>query len=401
MARSLPLSAYLTLRRARGPDAGPPGSPRPHGPLLWIHAASPERLATATVLAARLAGLGLRPTCLVTLAAPPGSPSPDLPPDLLVEPAPADVRPAVRAFLDHWRPDLLLWLGGALRPALLAECAERRLPRLLADIWADEVGVDGGSWLPGVTGTLLGGFDQVFAAHEDALHRLRRTGVERLESPGPLDTVAPALTCSERDRADLAAALGTRPVWLAAGLPLQEVEPVVAAYRHAARRSHRLLLIAAPREGLGSEPLIEALRASGLRCASRADGEDPAEDHQVLVADGTAEMGIWYRVAPVAYLGGTLAGTGCRCPFEAATLGSALILGPHTQPRDAASRRLGGRGAAMRIQQASELGPVLEQLIAPDRAAALAAAAWDEATRGAAAADRIAEAIRERMAATA
>ncbi|GGL54368.1 3-deoxy-D-manno-octulosonic acid transferase [Wenxinia marina] len=394
LTRSLSLAAYLALRRG-GTDGENGGSapPRPDGPLVWIHATTPGRVAAAAVLNARLASAALDASVLVT--APPGPvPAPE---GLRLEAVPQDLRASARAFLDHWRPDLLVWLGGELRPALLSEAGEVR--RILADVRGDEVGVEGGSWLPGLTGALLDGFVRGFAADAGAAARLRRAGMsaDRIQVTGPLDAALPALPCSERDRADLAHALGTRPVWLAVGLPPDEVPAVAAAHRAAGGRTHRLLLIAVPRTAEEAEDIAHRLRREGLTVADRAQGEEPDDTVAAYIAEGPSELGLWYRLAPVTYLGGTLTGGGCRTPYEAAALGSALLHGPDTAPHGAEVARLQARGASRLVADVAGLGRQLEELLSPDRAAALAHAAWDEATRGAEAADRLFGLIRDSL----
>jgi 3-deoxy-D-manno-octulosonic-acid transferase len=137
-----------------------------------------------------------------------------------------------------------------------------------------------------------------------------------------------------------------------------------------------------------------ALGDAGLRVARRAEGEEPGEGTQVFLADGPGEMGLWLRLAPLAFLGGTLpGGCGGRNPFEAAALGAALIHGPNLAPHGEAWGRLGASGASRRVADGAELGRAVEALLAPDRAARMAHAGWDVATKGAEVANRVADLI--------
>jgi 3-deoxy-D-manno-octulosonic-acid transferase len=136
---------------------------------------------------------------------------------------------------------------------------------------------------------------------------------------------------------------------------------------------------------------------AGLRVAARADGDEPEEATQAFLAEGTGEMGLWLRLAPLSYVGGTLAGPGGRNPFEAAALGSAILHGPRTAPWEAHWQRLAAAGAARLVRTGAELGGAVESLLAPDRVAAMAHGAWDVATQGAAALARAADVIREAL----
>lgn len=140
--------------------------------------------------------------------------------------------------------------------------------------------------------------------------------------------------------------------------------------------------------------MAAALREAGLRIALRAEGDEPAPSTEVYLAEGPGEAGLWYRLAPVTFLGGTLHGGAQDHPFEAAALGSAIIHGPRTAPHDKAFARLARAGAARSLRDGQGLGHAVEALLAADRAATMAAAAWEVTTAGAVVANRIAELIR-------
>ncbi len=314
MARALPLSAYLALHRGSAGVADIPAVPRPSGVLILVHCPDPARIAVVTSVAQRLLAEGDRLTLLVTCADIPAN-TPALP-QMILQPVPPEKRAAVRVFLDHWRPDLLVWLHGDLRPLLLAATETPAFPRLLADIAADHVTLTEGNWMPGVTGAVLDLFDCALVHDHAAAARLRKLGMpaDRIEVTGPLEPDPPVLPCNEAERRDLAQLVGPRPVWLAADLPLSEVDAVITAHRMASRRAHRLLLLIVPADpGQGPE-IVNRLRDDGLAVACRASGDEPDEPVQVYLADNREEMGLWYRLSPITYLGGTLTGTGGRHP---------------------------------------------------------------------------------------
>ena len=396
MSRSLPLAAYLALRRG---VAGRPTEfpPRPKGPLVWVHCPDPTRIPTVSALAAQLAHDGDWPTFVVTCTDLPDGASSS--PKVILQPLPPDQRDPARAFLDHWQPDVLLWMQGDFQPALLAETDRIPLARLMIDIRAARVGVAGGGWMPGLTRSLLDLFEHALATDHDAAIRLRKAGypAERIEVTGPLDPSAAVLPCNERERRDLAQTLGSRSVWCAAEVPLVELEQIGAAQRQASRRAHRLLLILVPAQPADAPEMAQRLRDDGFVVACRADGAEPDEATQIYLADSTAEMGLWYRLAPFTFMGGTLEGVGGRHPFEPAALGSAVLHGPITASHAPAYQRLASAGASRAVRSAADLGNAVEVLLAPDKAAAMAHAAWDVTSSGAVVTNRVVELIRARL----
>lgn len=401
MAGSLSLSAYLALRRGGGDGGGVPPPVRPATdagePLIWAHCPRPELLPAVGVIAETLAADGLRARIVASV--------PDLPANaprpagLTVVPAPAEFRAPVRAFLDALRPDLLIWMEGALRPVLLTGTDDRGIGRILVDARGEAIGIDGGAWLPGITTALLGRFDAALAVDHLSGQRLLRAGMaeDRVTVGGALEVVPRPPGCNERERRDLAQTIGPRPVWLAADLPPEELDEVIAAHRQAARAAHRLLCIVAPARAEDLGAFATALREAGLSVASRWDGAEPDPATEVYLADGPSEMGLWFRLSPITYMGGTLGTLAQRHPFEAAALGTAILHGGRTAPHAEAFARLTRAGAARPVRSGQNLGHAVEALLAPDRCAEMARAAWDVVTAGAVVSGRVADMVRAHL----
>ena len=105
--------------------------------------------------------------------------------------------------------------------------------------------------------------------------------------------------------------------------------------------------------------------------------EDIDDECQVYTADTAGEFGLWYRLAPMSYMGGSLLGAGSlRAPGEPAALGSANIHGPRTGAHSRSFAALGEARAPRELKSPSELGEAVADLLAPDRAAQLAHNAW-------------------------
>src|SRR5690606_11848146 len=216
------------------------------------------------------------------------------------------------------------------------------------------------------------------ATDHAAAAQLRRAGMEanRIEVSGALEIGLDVPSCNERERREMAALLGTRPVWLAADVPMDELDAIATAHRQASRRAHRLCLILVPANPADAAEMATQLRRDGTTVVCRGDGADPDEATQIYLTENNSELGLWYRLAPITYLAGTLAGPGGRSPLEPAGLGSALLHGPLTAPHTADYERLAAAGASRAVRSTIDLGNAVEVLLAPDKAAAMAHAAW-------------------------
>lgn len=388
MALSIGRRLYnLTGRREAGAEV--PWPPRPAGELVWLHASRPEAAQGLVELARRLeAEEGV--AVLFTGAG--GA-------DARHQAAPADQAADVKAFLDHWKPDAMVLAEGEIRPALLFEAEARAIPVMVVDGREPALvrGRDG--WFPGLLRGAVQTLRQVYALDEAAARAYRKAGAAQVQVLGRMEEVSAALPCHEGERAALAAALTTRPVWLAAAVPEAEEAAVIAAHRATLRMAHRLLLILVPENPERAAVLARQMEENeGWVVACRAMEEEPDAETTVYLPDSAQEYGLWYRLAPVTFLGGSLAGNGAaRNPMEPAALGSAIIYGPRPGPFGAAFGRLGAARAARAVGSAADLADALGDLQAPDKAAKLAQAAWVVASDGAEVTDTVLTCLRQLM----
>jgi 3-deoxy-D-manno-octulosonic-acid transferase len=389
MALSLGRRLYnLTSRREPGPDL--PWPSRPVGPLVWLLAPRREVAMGLLELARRLqVGGGVS----VIFS---GMGNNDAQNPL----APADQPADVKAFFDHWRPDLLLMAEGEIRPALMFEAEARGLPVIMVD-GRDPVLLRGREgWFPGLLRGAVQTLRQVYALDDAAARAYRKAGAIAVEVSGRMEEASAALPCHEGERSALAETLNTRPVWLAADVPEAEEAAVIAAHRSALRMSHRLLLILVPENPARAAGLAQEIEAAeGWMVASRAEDQEPEPETAVYLPDSAQEYGLWYRLAPVTFLGGSLAGAGAlRNPMEPAALGSAILYGPRPGAFGAAFGRLGAARAARAVSSAQDLAEALGDLLAPDRAARLAQSAWAVASDGAEVTDKVLDRVLELLA---
>jgi 3-deoxy-D-manno-octulosonic-acid transferase len=196
----------------------------------------------------------------------------------------------------------------------------------------------------------------------------------------------------------VAETLTGRPVWLAAHLRADEAGDILRAHRQAMRLTHRLLLIIAPATPEDGNSIAQMLESSGLRCIDWDNGDLPEYSTQILLARNDDELGLWYRLAPLAFMGSSLvAGHGGSDPFEAAALGTAILYGPNVGQHLGAYTQLVEAGGARIVRDAESLEAAVQHLIAPDKSAAMAHAGWDVISAGAQLVDMLMAEIGERL----
>ena len=378
----------LRWRRGRGKEdaarwrekLGVAGAARPAGEVIWLHAVSVgEGLSVLPLVKALLAGrqgVTVLLTCSTVTAA--RMLAERVPAGVILQFLPLDLPGPVRRFLDHWRPDVAVLVESEFWPRLMRAVVARGVPLVLANARISERSAARWARARGVARALLSHFTVIGAPDAAMAARLASLGAEpaRLRVLGTLKRAAEPLAVDAEERARLAAAFGAAPLWLAASTHAGEEEAVAAAQvaLQAAVPGARLIL--APRHPARAEAVAAILRAAGLRVARRSLGESP-EGAEVYLADTLGEMGLWFALAPVSFLGGSLvADVGGHNAYEPAVMGSAILHGPGVGNFADLYARLGTAGAAARVADGAGLAQAVAGLWAdPARRAAMVAAA--------------------------
>ncbi len=330
-----PLAPGLLSRRAArgkedlarvGERLGHASAPRPPGPLVWLHGVSVGESLSLLPLAQALAAPGR--TLLVTSGTRTSAEllATRLPPGVIHQYAPVDAPGAVRRFLDHWRPDAGVLVESELWPNLILTAKARGVKLALVSARMTQASADGWARAPGAARALLGAFDLILPQEAQTQARLTNLGA----TTGPrlnLKLVGEALPFDAGELARLKAAIGPRKVVLAASTHPGEDEIIAAAFRAAQTDA---LLIVAPRHPDRGEAVAGLLAGQGFKTARRGARQPLAPDTQAYVADTLGEMGLFFRAADVAVMGGSyVPGVGGHNPLEPARLGVAIVTGPH------------------------------------------------------------------------
>jgi len=330
-------SQVLTRRLKRGKEhperlaerLGEASLERPNGPLIWVHAASVGEMLAAVSLIERLRAQGF--AVLVTSGTVTSASLAEqrLPDGVIHQFIPLDGPRFVQRFLDHWRPGLALFVESDLWPNLICLSAMRRIPMIVINGRLSERSF--GRWrkVPRVIAALLDRFDLCLAQSAADAERYAKLGAPRVIAAGNLKLDVAAPPADVKTLHQLREIVGKRPVIVAASTHPGEETTVIAVHRKLCAKFPTLLTIIVPRHPARGESIAEIAKMADLAVALRSRRKQPMPDIGVYVADTLGELGLIYRLAPIVFMGGSLASHGGQNPIEPIRLGAAVLHGPH------------------------------------------------------------------------
>ena len=389
--------ALLSLRLNRGkedPDRiderrGLASLARPEGSVVWLHGASVGETTSLLPLVERLTQGGL--FALVTSGTVTSARlmAGRLPPRAVHQFVPIDCPRFMRTFLAHWRPGLALFAESEIWPNMILEAARAGVPLALVNARMSERSF--GRWrrLSGAARALFSRFDATLAQTPGDAERLAALGSRHAPVIGNLKFDAPPPPADRQELAELSGLVAGRRLWIAASTHPGEERIAAETHRRLVAEFPDLLTLIAPRHPERGQAVAAEIASLGLACRRRSEGARPERDVSIYLCDTMGELGLFYRLAGVAFLGKSLTGGGGQNPIEPAKLGAALLHGPRVGNFADVYAPLDAEGGALQVDDADALAAALADLFRnPARVRERARAAARVVERGAGAVER-------------
>ena len=314
---------YLQRRMNRGKEdalrfaerKGRTAIARPSGPLIWLHGASVGEAQALLPLIDRLVQGGQATVLLTTGTVTSARLLKDrLPKGAFHQFVPVDHPQWVKSFLDHWQPQLALWSESDFWPNLLEQTHRRGIPMVLLQGRVSPSSYR--QWLrfPRFIGRILGHFDLCLAQTPADAQRLTTLGARKVVYAGNLKLAVPPLPAADEQVARLIRQIDGRPTWIAASTHPGE-EAICARVHQALKSKHpRLLTIIIPRHPPRAPDIALGIAQMGLTVAMRSLDQTIEDTLDVYIADTIGEMGLFFRAAPIVFMGKSLCAEGGQNP---------------------------------------------------------------------------------------
>lgn len=374
---SEPVAEFLLRHRLKdgkedparlGERTGLAGKTRPDGRLIWIHGASVGESLSVIPLVERLKQDDPDLNILVTTGTVTSARlmAERLPKGAVHQFIPVDHPRFVRSFLDHWRPDCAIFVESEFWPNLLTETRRRASFMALVNGRVSPKSFEEWKGKPQSIRYLLSQFDVLIAQDRQNAARLSELAGRDAPSFGNLKNAAAPLPGDRLEEARLLADIDGRPFWLAASTHPGEEEAVFAAHRALKAELPGVLTLLAPRHPERGEEIAALAAQGGVVARRRAKREKIDRPTDIYVADTLGELGLFYRLADVAFVGGSLVEKGGHNPLEPARLGCAILHGPHIFNFVETYADMRSSGGAGLVRNDRELAAAVKRLIADE-----------------------------------
>ena len=372
----LVIRSYVNKRKQIGKEdinrfnerIGKPKLPRPEGKLFWLHGASVGESVSMLPLINKLLETYPEAHVMVTTGT---VTSADVMQKRLPERAfhqfiPIDNPIFTNRFVKYWRPDVALWFESEFWPAVLSSIRRRNIPLILINGRISNKTFKRWQQFDFVCKELLACFTTCLGQSEEDAYRLKVLGAKEAVCLGNLKYAGLPLPIDENAKKTLLKQFGKRPLWLASSTHNDEEIRIAKVHKRLKEKFPDLLTIIAPRHPNRGEEIVSEINKIGLTTALRSKNEPVSAKTDIYVANTIGEMGLWYDIANIVFIGGSLIPHGGQNFIEPSRVRDAVIVGPHMHNFTDAMNRAKKADAVIQVTDTVELEEIVSQLLEND-----------------------------------
>lgn len=372
------LPLYLRLRINKGKEdaarasekLAKPSLARPQGDLIWLHAVSVGELNSALILLDEILKADSKANILVTTTTITSA-------SLLANKLnayqgrvihqflPFDSYFIVKKFLNYWQPKTMILLESEIWPNLISQSKKRGIKTVLVNARMSPKSFEKWQFAQKIGFHIFNQFDLIFS--QTALDQQRLTTLSQQEVLflGNLKSQAANLECDQEKLQQLQQQIKNRKLWLAASTHKGEEEIIISAHKKLKEKFPDILTILVPRHPVRGDEIIALM--PDLTFSQRSQNQAITDKTELYFADSLGELGIFYRLCDIAFIGGSIADVGGHNPFEAIKLNCAVISGRNSFNFKEIYALLEEKMAYFLVQNESDLVNMVAELLTNDK----------------------------------
>ena len=372
----LVIQGYVKKRKMCGKEdvarfnerIGKPKIQRPKGKLFWLHGASVGESVSMLPLIHKILETYPDAHVMVTTGTVTSAAvmQKRLPERAFHQFIPIDNPIFTNRFLRYWQPDVILWFESEFWPAILSSIAKRNIPLILINGRISNKTFKRWQQFDFICKELLGCFTFCLGQSEEDAYRLRVLGAKDAICLGNIKYAGLPLPVDEKAKSDLQKRIGKRKLWLISSTHDDEEIRLAKAHKKLKEKFPDLLMIVAPRHPNRGVEIAEQLEKMDFNVALRSKNEKITAKTDVYIADTIGEMGLWYELAKIVFIGGSLVPHGGQNFIEPSRVRDAVLVGPHMHNFSDAMTRARKADAIMQIDTIDEVEKIVGELLEND-----------------------------------
>ena len=330
---------------------------KPKGRLIWINAVSVGEIRSIIPLAEKLSkNYFVLITSVTSTSAEHIKNIISKNKNIIHQFSPVDHPISINLFFKHWKPDLSIFVESEIWPHMILKSFKRKIPLVLIQARISNKTFMRWRYVLSLSNYLFKKFNIIITQDMESKNKFLDLGAKNIIGEINLKNRARAPRASLKKEKDLLNAIHSRPVLLFASIH-DEIEENASIVSHceASKHTRELLTIVIPRHPKKTKNIMNKAVMNNLNFELRSTKKLPSDETNIYIADTIGEIGTFFSLSDICFIGGSLSNKGGHNLIEPALEKCSIIFGPDITNHKKSSEILIKANAAIQIKNVEEL----------------------------------------------
>ena len=284
---------------------------------------------------------------------------------------PLDVPILTKKFIEHWNPNLSIFIDSEIWPNLIIQINEKKIPLLLFNGRITKKTFERWRLLKNFAKKIFEKFDLCIASNKESENFLKILGAKNVKNYGNLKFSNEKINLNKKLDSFFLSKIKNRKIWCAAST--HQTEEIFCAKVHLKikKNYNNILTIIIPRHIDRVEKIKTDLLNLNLKVAFFSKFDQIDEKTDILIIDSYGKTLKFYNISKYVFVGKSLIGTltqdSGQNPIEPARLGCKIFHGPNVSNFVEIYAYLKTLGVTKEINDSDELSLLLNEEFKEDR----------------------------------
>ena len=232
-------------------------------------------------------------------------------------------------FLDHWKPNIAIFLESEIWPSMFKSINKKKIPLILLNARITKKTYNRWFKIKKFSNSIFSLIDKAYSQNSETNYCLKKLNVKSIKSIGNLKFIENDNFDSNQADKKLFSQFKRYKTFIAAST--HDTEELFAAKTHIflKKKNKNIITIIIPRHINRVNQIISQINELGLNVISRSSNKKKLKNIDIFVVDTFGESKKFYKFATTVFLGGSIIKRGGQNPLEPARFGTKILHGPN------------------------------------------------------------------------
>ena len=285
---------------------------------------------------------------------------------------PLDIPILTKKFLEHWNPNLSIFIDSEIWPNLISQISKKKIPLLLVNARITEKSFKRWKLILNFSKKIFEKFDLCIASNKESEKFLKILGAKNIKNYGNLKFSKTKKNSDNKLDKYFLKKIENRKVWCAASTHPNEEILCAESHLKIKKNYNNVLTIIIPRHIERAKKISSELSNLNLKVVFYSELDQMDEKTDILIIDSYGESLKFYDISKYVFVGKSLSRTlianSGQNPIEPARLGCKIFHGPNVSNFIEIYEYLETLGITKRINNSNELSLSLVEEFRQDKA---------------------------------